>query len=307
MQIVAAPLQVPKAASLIDSVGATTPDDNRWIEGICFEPDHCDASQRHNPCDGDTLDPAPPCPDAVCFTPSEIVGSFRSSTLGWEGRDGQARAANSLALCRSAHIENELWTGDETGSPSFEDLLVLGGTDLSAGGLTLFDPVDALKILIGFISPCGCGTRKVIHASPRVVAEWMDGTFPLIERRGRALYTFEDHIVVAGAGYPGTGPGGVDLPGDSEYVYATGGVEVLVSAPRSIGTTAAQRVNARENEIGYQEKSYATAYFDPNCCFAGIGVTLVATSEPAAPLEIQDAPPSTLSGGGALTGAAVAS
>lgn len=100
---------------------------------------------------------------------------------------------------------------------------VNGADVVTSGAVT---PTRAFVLLEQALADGKCGSG-MIHARPLVVALWKEANL-LTERNGQ-FFTPTGHRVVAGSGYPGTGPDGEEVTASSEWAYATDLIGVIRS------------------------------------------------------------------------------
>ncbi len=137
----------------------------------------------------------------------------------WElGRDWQGRARRQLAATLSYQVAHELWTGTialAEGAPNIP-LASIESDVLTAGPTSA---TDALAVLEYALGSAGKGQRGVLHATRHALTYWSQ--LGLLRREGGLILTMLDTLVVADAGYDGSGPDGQPAIDGSQWAYAT--------------------------------------------------------------------------------------
>jgi hypothetical protein len=186
-------------------------------------------------------------------------------TIGFAAGEFEARARRQLAAIESYELANELWTGTLT-SDSQEPAngmremanraLVDVGSDTVTDGEV--EPVEALGRLVRGLDECSHGTVGMIHVTSQVLVALVAAS--AVYRDGSKWYTPMGHIVVADAGYDGSGPGGAPA-GVTQWAYATSLISVRlapVSVPASFDDSVDHRTNRvvvyAERLVGYQSE-----------------------------------------------------
>ncbi len=246
-----------------------------WPEGVAWTEPAVGLLQLIDPCD-----PDPPAFPDDTDTRSRVVFarsmSFRTR-YWWQGRpqDFDDAAAESFARSMSsAAVARELWTGEGTQARPYLIPRALGGTTsadhtnayLADGdsatvvGGGPYAPAEALALLDGFAHRALQGTRTpVLHCTPEVLA--MAAQYLTVT--GSTVRTINGSVVVADAGYPGTGP--ADATG--QWAYATGPVGVRLS-PINTETAPTATVEHQYNRRTVWADRTFQVGFDAGCHLA---------------------------------------
>jgi hypothetical protein len=240
---------LPGAVNLLASAipGALLPN---WEQGIAWRSELCPTWQGFNPCVELEDGPEPGGDRLEWYRPLGYRVSDTCVTRGGgPDRDRLTRKATAVA---SFVVARELWTGalsDEdpyaTYDPNTEqwsaetavnNRLASATADQLPGGA---DILGALADLEQAAREATAGQQVYLHVPIRLANRVAQN----LRRVGNELRTATDGVVVADAGYPGTGPNGT---GDS-WMYATGPVvvrlgEILVDDGPS---TVDRRVNSQ--------------------------------------------------------------
>jgi hypothetical protein len=145
---------------------------------------------------------------ASAFT---VYGYWSCSPVGFTPEQAQQRATEHLLAYEEARVERALWTGDLDNEPSLK-----GAPDLLSGGSLPI--VQALAVLEDHLA-AHYGSLGVIHLTRGAALQGL--AEDALHVAGGRLLTALDTPVVAGAGYPGTGPNGEPTGGGFSWAYVT--------------------------------------------------------------------------------------
>lgn len=224
VEVPAAPA-VPPRISLL-TCAEVVADDSRWTGGYFWDPEQTYTYKQGMV---GPIDCPPTVPlqtrycDPVMVKPFSIVATEKASTFQRKNRDFYGRATRQLLAVEPYIIEREFM--------------------LNTLGLTMpwvLDSANAIQtVTTGPLAPWHAlanleqavaesdqltGERVMIHVRPHILIELAAAT--LIRKEGNLWLTPMDSIIVPGRGYPGTGPGGQPVAVGSEWMYATGHVEI---------------------------------------------------------------------------------
>lgn len=213
------------------TVGSDIEDGDRWISGFSFDPDPCGGGHIVDPCQlSDNINPAETttCIAVSGIQPYNVEASEKTSTFYNRPQDRRDRVRRKLLGVQSKVIEAEFWSGTKAVSQGWTNNQYL----TKAAGLTVLSSgqthglVDGLAALEQAIADGSSWEQGAIHASWRLVTHWLWNGLVNAEPNPRTgtLMTDLGTVVIAGAGYPGTGPGGVAPQGDGKHLqwaYAT--------------------------------------------------------------------------------------
>lgn len=158
-------------------------------------------------------------PDVVTGDPVLVYGYDKCSSFGFAARDWQGRARRSLAATRSFQLAKELWSGAVASADSLGNRWLSGTaswSDTVTSGPT--DVVTALAATESALGTCGAGRQGIIHVTTQALVKI--AATGAIARSGSTWLTANGHLVVADAGYDGSGPGGV-AASSSQWIYGT--------------------------------------------------------------------------------------
>jgi len=249
---------------------------DRWETGVTFETLSCEPLEGIGPAqceDGQTTG----LPKTVTVAtgavgddgsalPFTVYGHFACSPVGWTPEQAQARAELQLTTREEARVEQAFWTADLGNTPSLEDG---GTTDISVAGA---DVTESLGLLEDWIAT-NYGSQGLIHVTRETALVGL--TLGALETSGGRLRTRLGTPVVAGAGYPGTGPAGEAAAASTAWAFVTPALfgyrsEIFTSSNRS-----GDLFDRAQNDLyAVAERSYLLG-FDP-CGVAAALATLTA-------------------------------
>lgn len=189
------------------------------------------------------------------------LGEEISTLNGDDGRLEyvEARARARMEAQTSYLGEYTFWSGN-VGSTDFATLTWpnIALTDATSAAANFTDltptdgeagPVEAFGLINEYLGDTLRGLRGMIHVSPQMLPYL--SFYGLAVRDGFVLGTaLGDHIVVAGSGYQGTGPGNEAQPDNRTWIYATSMVRVGAS-PIEV-RSAYDRVNNQAKAIAFR-------------------------------------------------------
>jgi hypothetical protein len=279
--IVQGPAITPGLHGLVASAVPATEDDDRWEAGFSWQAENCvvarawsvDCSQI----DG-TYTPATKSVAAIPTIGENAPVTLELATLcssaGWRQNDFVGRVTRQMEATTSNALESEFWTGVE--NPTNQKLAA-GAATTQLGGGTAQTPALGLALLEQALATCMSGARGMIHASPALVSKWAYEGGALMVDGPRLVTTARGSVVVAGGGYPGTGPDGSAPAAGNTWAYATGMVQVRLGAIQVIPDSLDAALDRRRNTLEYRAERSASAIFDPCCGPFAVQVNLAGT------------------------------
>lgn len=242
--------------------------------GFAFNPENCGESGTlaEDPCD------STPSTKTI---PENLAQVRQQGFYVWAGdkcspfpaieRDFRAFSLRQLQAALSYQVAHELWTGDRAAADGLTTNRSLASIDSDVLTSVPTSPTDALARLEYGLGDCAHGARGVVHADRITATFW--GHLGLLRREGAQLLTFLDTIVVADAGYDGSGPDGQAAVEGSRWAYATGMPIVRLGPERVIPDTMAQAVNRTTNEVEWRAERKAAVGWD-GCCHLAVELDL---------------------------------
>lgn len=268
--VLPAPMAMPPRYGLIAAAQTVEDTENRWEGGFQFAPEQCGGGGTFTvDCDGgtDALDTF----QNPGFVTGEAFGVYagdKCSAFGFEARDYVGRAQRQLAATESFLIADELWTGTLT--PAQAHLTDAASDTLTDGGPT--DEVSALGMVEYGLGRHGKGRRGMVHVTTQMLTHMV--TNGSVYRDGSVWLTAMGNIVVADAGYDGSGPGGVPA-GASQWIYGTSMITVRLSPVEVLPGEFAQAMNHSLNDVTYVAQRLA-AYVWDDCVHVAAEVSIPA-------------------------------
>lgn len=268
----------------------------RWQNGYYIDPEGCGGGTVIDPCGTDGgEDPTEPA-DIGPITPYVLTAAVDCSTFGSLAQEMYQRAVRRLAGTRSYLLEREFWTGTAAIANSWSNQYL---TKAGSGGISrmiengsVLGTTTALAELEQAIADGTTWGVGMIHAMPRTVAYWSENGLVTATTRPGLFTTLLGTIVVAGRGYPGTGPGGgsahfgadsgiATTSGQYAWAYATsqvfvrlGPVQTATEEDYEAVDPAAnyRRVRARQDAVASWDGCvHAAAFIDHNASRTAIG------------------------------------
>lgn len=274
-RVVDAPAQRPTRAGSLRTTG-TERDGSRLLDGIAFRPESCASGGLVELCEGGTKTITAPDGPVCVNTVGLWTGDECSLMTGVDTIiDTIDRVERRLDITTSHKLEQYLWTGEPYDIHGSDDSC-LDATLASPSASDLggpFDLVPAVAAVIEALDDSLQGGRGVLHV-PRHTLPYLT-FYGLVTRFNDILQIANtDHLVVAGAGYPGTDPDGNDPSDGFTWFYATGIVEYALSEIMVPGRDdPASLVDRSVNTVEVRAERGGAAWFDP-CAHYAVEVCL---------------------------------
>lgn len=271
---------VPPRQSLLTSADIISDEDDRWVGGYYWEPEQAYVYKQAYMASGDYMAncteflQVPPYPDSYCdpveVKPFLIFATESASTFDRKNRDFYGRATRKLLASEPWMIEYNFMTGAVSGSPYVLDPANSIQT-VTSGPLAPWHALANLEQAVKE-SEYMTGERVMIHVRPHVLIELAAST--LIRKEGNLWLTPMDSIIVPGWGYPGTGPDGEPVTVGSEWIYATGHVEIRrdkikyfpeqdpITTDNPYGVPASA-INRQTNDLSISAQRIVSVAFNP--------------------------------------------
>lgn len=265
------PPAAPPATGLVASAARPTID--RWELGLAWQPERCGVGYRLASWGCDTTPPGyvPPRLGSAYYRPVSLDVADECSTLG--GDLDTARLLRLIEAVTPYAVARELWLGEATrddpytpprGVEQTNPYLASAAADVVGG-----TPAEA-RAAVGRLEQAALeetrGQQVMLHV-PVAALPHLDG---YVRPVGAQLITLAGSVLVADAGYPGTGPAGQPA-GATAWAYATPPVQVLLSTPAVIDDPAA--TTSRVNTRTVLASRMVAAVFDP-CALLATEITL---------------------------------
>jgi hypothetical protein len=272
------PVQPPRYGLLVAAT-VTPLSTDRWQQGVTWNPEQCGVSGRVSVgCEGDTDEiVAERNGGIVEADPFAVWAADECSPFGFGARDWTGRVLRQLEATQSYQIANELWTGELHIDDSLSGGWLTDHTTLNYS-FQADNVIDALGCLEQGLAVCGQGRRGMIHVTPQALVHLSAAT--AVETVGSTILTPLGNVVVADAGYDGSGPGGVPADSTTQWMYATSMIDVVLEPnpmliPGEIeqAQALAQALDRSDNTITVRAFRMAMYRWD-RCCHIAVEVDL---------------------------------
>lgn len=280
-QVMAAPPLVAPRVSLVAAAGPNAatnavdasgnPMGDRWLNGLTFAPESGSLAQGWYECPDEGGEPSATKdveadidnPESPVFQPWYAWAGDHCTTLQLASRNGNERAERLLTARESAQIAGELWHGTIATAAGFPTPW-LGDANLTAlNGVGSPVPLVYAFGELGEAMASASPGRGMIHVSPRALV-LLASAFA-VRREGDLWLDPLDNIVVADAGYDGSGDG-VPGGGDVEWFYGTDVVAVWRGGTEVYGDpTTAQSAAYNDNTVTWLAEKPVVYTFSPVC------------------------------------------
>lgn len=264
------PQPVVARTGLIGAAGITDDPVERWQLGITYRPHRYLSGGSYDPtaCAAQSLTVTAHPPivewDAYAIWHGEVCEVARPAALGELRQD----AINMLEVQSSHKVERVLWTGKADGAALFPPNVGLASAVIDSGATVVgtgLGVVPGFTALINALNDCLGGARGMIHV-PSEALPFLD-FFQLVTRQGTQLVGRSvDHLIVAGSGYTGSGPGDIAPAAGFTWFYATTPVQVRLGPTQSGGDW--DQLDRATNELVVRAWRPALASWDRQCHLA---------------------------------------
>lgn len=266
-----------------------TATDERWINGVRWEPVCATGNTTVSPCITGTTAIDPPAKAATWSHQTRGAYSFTvyseidCSPPGWWDL-AQERAAAGLTEVEAWQVERVFQTGQAAGVSNLilpnltttgtifhpiDSSVLMQPSTLTVTGAVL-DVVEGLGRLEQALADCYRGGRGVIHVPIQVVNEL--AAQHLITARGTQLRTTIGNLVAVGAGYtPTIGPGGATPAAGTAWMFGTGTMFGYRSELKIPGSNR-ESLDRSENTLRRIAERHVLIGWD--CCLIAVLVTL---------------------------------
>lgn len=275
------PIPKPNKFGLLTAINEIiTPADTHWQAGVQVENFVC----------GNLHSTLPDCPapanipaktaqrgvDYCCSDPFTVYASFKCPPTGFTIDRAYEIAQKRFDANLQRALESIFWTGI-TEAGAIEPSLATGNSSCGMTVQDLTPAAGAINALAGLaalenaIGSCWPG-EALIHMS--------NGLLPFVADRARlvdtgsALYTYSGNRVIAGAGYPASGPANIAAPPGEAWMFASSQIIAWNSTPFFTPPKDEQgaAVDRRVNDVTvFLEQTWGFAI---SCCLFAIRVKL---------------------------------
>lgn len=261
-EIIIPPVLLAFPAGLLRAATVIGHDDLHFGSAIEWSPENAADAQVVDPCAVLSKGTAGNHPATIRYDAFAVEAHDICGTFGFGAAEYEARARRTLAARESKAVEREWWTGTlSSANPHLAKAVSTNGpatTTLSGGAAQSLRVAFAL--LVQALADLNAGPG-MIHARPFLCELW--GSLQLVRRDSSGKLRSACGVqVVAGAGYPGTGPAAEARTATSEWAYATDDVVVHqgdVGMPAR-GVNAETLDRTTNTNTNRAERAYALAF-----------------------------------------------
>lgn len=273
----ARPVEPPRYGLLV-AAQVTPLNGVRWQRGVAWEPEACASSGRVSieNCGSTAELTAERHADFLNADPFLVWSADECSIFGSRARDWSGRVTRQLEATQSFQIAEELWGGELSAADGLDNRALIDSTSDTVTDAPA-SVLDAFACLEHGLARCSNGRRGMIHVTPQVLVHLV--TNSTVTREGTQYLSPLGNIVVADAGYDGSGPGGSPAT-TSQWAYATGLVQVTLEAQAELvpGTLEdAQSIwrglDRSVNTLGIRAQKLAMFQWD-ECCHLAAEINL---------------------------------
>lgn len=295
-QIVAPPAPTPLGYGLLDSGLFASPEEvaaEHWKLGVQTQPGYCGpAGSLVGTCTtgiGVTKTALPNDMTIRGADPFTVYAWINCGPVGAPEQWQRDTAIRALTQGEQFAVERVFWTGAPTlGGTVRPHLAHLAAAVFEGGGLeqrvllqpqasvvttgTAVDVTEAIGLLEEAMGGCYGGT-PTLHV-PRAAIAHLSAN-DLIRSTGQQLRTMADSLVIAGVGYPRTGPDGAAPPPGQGWFFATGTPKIWRETNPRLVSNFGEAVNRSINDLVLiAERTYVIIW---DCCLFAAQVSLGGT------------------------------
>jgi hypothetical protein len=224
--IILAPPLAPPPTSLLRTAVVADHDEEHWGSAIEWPPENCSGATVVDPCAIASKGTGGNHPATIRYDAFIVHIYDQCSALGYQVAEYDGRVRRAIAAREAQAVEREWWTGTLWAqNPHLAKTAGANGPNVVslAGGAAQSLRIS-LALLVQYIADLN-GGLGMIHCRPYLAELWA-GLQMIYRDNGGKLWTYTGQQVVAGHGYPGTGPTAQAISATSEWAYATDNVMV---------------------------------------------------------------------------------
>lgn len=270
-------LSVAEWAALPGITPETAP--TAWQRGIKWRPDGCVQPSAWDPNCANfpkANKSDPPTIEPMYETDPFVLEAAYGCKLVANGgataiEDYQRLVMSHLELGTPKALEFQFWTNTlgsrmQSLDSSATEITGLTSAATVVTGATIFDRQVGLAMAGSALANCGAGTQGMIHAPAFLVELWYGDGLLTIDDGGYLVTNVRRDRVVAGSGYPGTGPSGVAaITALQTWIFATGPVEVYLGDTMPLEQEVSEGLDRHTNDVVFRAERQALIRFD-RCC-----------------------------------------
>lgn len=281
--LVPVPASEPQKYGLVDALKFIDINDAHWQTGVTWENKLCVNADTTLPDCPVGTQPAKHHDRGLTFgfsDPFTVYGHYTCSTVGRPAQEAFDIATARLISNEHKSVESTFWTGT-TDVGTVRPSLAIGDpfagitpVDLTPGGGAV-DAVSALFLLERALSQCAPGLG-LIHINYGLMNYFAYHHLVHLETEPdgtQCYYTKMGQKVVAGAGYPGSGPSNVAALTGENWIFASSQVHALKSEIFLTPDIPKEAINRNLNDITvFAERTWSLGF---SCCLFAVRMQLV--------------------------------
>lgn len=277
---VSGPKHIPNRYGLLTVAKPTTPEDGHWEGGITWNDDLCSGIHSTTeycpiPVSGFTPKILDRDFQSCCADPFTIYASFDCPPIGHTASDAFSTAKKRLLIREEREVEKVFWTGIAEDGANVNPSLAFGNSECGSAPIDLTSAggpvgvIASMAVLESALGDCAPGTG-VVHANFGLASFLAANS--LITKSDDQWYSVTGQRLAIGAGYPGTGPGGIAATAGTTWIFATGPLVIYRSEVFLTPERFADAMDAKINSVQvYAERTYAVGW---SCCLFCIQASL---------------------------------
>lgn len=228
-------------------------EDAAWTRGFAYWPNRYKRVQRRSPQDITTNFnfTTPLSTDKVIVRPWILAADESLTAYQAQDYDLAKRSLDGLEVGTSEGLEYEFWTGELATASGWENFFLAqdGSVDVTPTPDTPVSPQTGFALLqnalVDTVANGSFGGQGMIHVETDVAPNLLN-----VRRVGRLILDLPaDNIIVPGAGYTGSGPGNVDAPDGTSWMYATDVVITRIGDKKLVPMSVAEALDRSENGL----------------------------------------------------------
>lgn len=284
--LVPAPVPIPQKYGLIDAVQFINEDDPHWETGVTWENKYCVNTDTTLPdCPAGTQ-PAKHHDRGLTFgfsDPFTVYGHFKCSNVGRPAQEAFDIATARLEYNEHRSVESTFWTGTTDVGIVHPSLAVgdpaagIAPVDLTPGGGAV-DAVSALFLLENGLAQCspGLGLIHVQYGFLNYLAYHRLVHLETEPDGKECYYTKLGQKVIAGVGYPGSGPSNVAALTGETWLFASSQIGAIKSEVFLTPDLPKEAINRNLNDITvFAERIWS---LEISCCLFAVRAQLACCS-----------------------------
>lgn len=274
------PKLTPNLYGLFTVAEPITLEDGHWEGGITWSEELCsDIHSTTQFCPIPVTGVSPKITDSdfqsCCADPFIVYASYDCPPIGNTVAEAFKIAQERLYTREEREVERVFWTGLTEDGKEINPSLAFGNSECGNPPVNLTSAsgpvgvIASIAVLESALGDCAPGTG-VIHANFGL-ASFLAANH-LIYQRDDAWFTITGQRLALGAGYPGSGPGGIAAAPGTTWVFGSGPLVIYRSEVFLTPERFKDAMDVKINSVQvFSERVYALGF---SCCLFAIQVDL---------------------------------